>query len=525
MKLRIDENYYNGIYSHYDGSDPEDLMKNQKEIAVIDDENASTDSTYSSAKIEELITVGGFEIKVVDVLPTVGESGVLYLVPSQTRAEDNIHDEYIWVDNNWELIGSTGVDLSNYYTTGQTNALLSNYYTTGQTYSTTQTNNLLSQKQNTISDLQTIRNGAASGATALQSVPAQYITDTALTEALSVYYTTAQTDEIMDELEYVVSSHINELTGKVNGKQDVLTAGDGIEISGNTISCTAGGAEGYTFDSALTSFAIGSGTTAGGLFSFVQGSGTTASNKYAVAEGFHTTASGESAHAEGLGCIANGAAAHAEGSGTTALNATEHAEGQNNVSHTGSTTYGHSGNTQHSVGIGTTDNDRKNAFEIMQNGDAYMYGVGNYSGTTIKSAGNNVETVQDVINSKVSSTNIFNILKLTQTEYDNLQTKDPNTFYIIVEPPVTIPTFTLTDAEETEGEQYQFEAGMTWADWIESEYYVNPPQPLEVHDGEIRGDQVVDDIYYYVFNERDHLPVSADAEIEENGEYYMEVNY
>lgn len=43
----------------------------------------------------------------------------------------------------------------------------------------------VSNKQDTISDLDTIRNGASAGATALQSVPSEYVTETELAEAIA----------------------------------------------------------------------------------------------------------------------------------------------------------------------------------------------------------------------------------------------------------------------------------------------------------------------------------------------------
>lgn len=45
-------------------------------------------------------------------------------------------------------------------------------------------------KQDTISDLDTIRNGASAGATALQSVPSEYVTETELAEAIASAITT-----------------------------------------------------------------------------------------------------------------------------------------------------------------------------------------------------------------------------------------------------------------------------------------------------------------------------------------------
>lgn len=55
--------------------------------------------------------------QVVDVLPTTDIStSTIYLVPSTTPGEENIYDEYIYVNGNWEHIGSTSVDLSDYVT-------------------------------------------------------------------------------------------------------------------------------------------------------------------------------------------------------------------------------------------------------------------------------------------------------------------------------------------------------------------------------------------------------------------------
>ena len=72
--------------------------------------------------------------------------------------------------------------------------------------------------------------------------------------------------------------------------------------------------------------------------------------------------------------------------GAQKTNNYEHAEGSFNKSNHSSDVFGDSGNTIHSVGIGVSSADRKNAIEIMQNGDIYIYGFGGYSGDTIASA-------------------------------------------------------------------------------------------------------------------------------------------
>ena len=132
-------------------------------------------------------------------------------------------------------------------------------------------------------------------------------------------------------------------------------------------------AEGYnTTTSGQSSHAEGYNTSAMTNYSHAEGYYTVASGNSSHAEGFYTVASGESSHAEGIYTNAIGNYSHAEGLGTVANNKSEHASGQYNVSSSASTTFGDSGNTLFSVGNGTANNAKHNAFEIRQNGDIYI---------------------------------------------------------------------------------------------------------------------------------------------------------
>lgn len=76
-------------------------------------------------RICELInSMTGVSFRKVQTLPQTGESNVIYLVPKSTSETDNVFDEYIWIDNDWELIGDTEIDLSDYYTKTETDDLL-----------------------------------------------------------------------------------------------------------------------------------------------------------------------------------------------------------------------------------------------------------------------------------------------------------------------------------------------------------------------------------------------------------------
>ena len=131
-------------------------------------------------------------------------------------------------------------------------------------------------------------------------------------------------------------------------------------------------------------------------YSHAEGRSTTASGSNgAHAEGYSTTASGSAAHAEGYASVASATYSHAEGGATEATNNYEHAEGRYNKSNKKNTSWGAGGNTIHSIGIGTSNNNRKNAFEVMQSGDVYVYGIGNYNGQNPNTTG--VLSLKDAI--------------------------------------------------------------------------------------------------------------------------------
>lgn len=122
--------------------------------------------------------------------------------------------------------------------------------------------------------------------------------------------------------------------------------------------------------------------------SHVEGTGNIAPKANATLEGLDTGATASfvngANHAEGAGNLAGAAASHAEGIRNeigdnayashaegiknTTQNRAEHASGQYNKSNKASDTFGDAGNTLFSVGCGTSDTDRKNAFEVMQDG-------------------------------------------------------------------------------------------------------------------------------------------------------------
>ena len=167
-------------------------------------------------------------------------------------------------------------------------------------------------------------------------------------------------------------------------------AGQNISIQNNIIS-----ALGYKYDKSFKSITIGSDyNSATGYLAFAQGDGTRATGEKAHAEGGQTTASGRQTHAEGSNTIAKGDYSHTEGEGTQTNNKSEHAQGMYNISNTGLDVDMRT--TLYSIGVGDSI-ERRNAHEVMNNGDTFIVGIGEYDGTNPYEA----QTLQKVINSKV----------------------------------------------------------------------------------------------------------------------------
>ena len=117
---RIDTNSTNIAYI-------QDWIDNT-DFVLDEDLAAALENYYTKAQVNQLIsTIPTFDIEVVQTLPVQDISDTtIYLVPSQDPQTANSYDEFIHVNNAWEQIGSTAIDLSDYYTKTETDNLLDN---------------------------------------------------------------------------------------------------------------------------------------------------------------------------------------------------------------------------------------------------------------------------------------------------------------------------------------------------------------------------------------------------------------
>ena len=98
-------------------------IPNAIKAAIVDnldteDSNKALSATQGKVLKTMISNLANLRIEVVNELPSTGETNVIYLV-KKAGTNPDVHDEYVYVEGNWEKIGNTEVDLSNYYTKDQ----------------------------------------------------------------------------------------------------------------------------------------------------------------------------------------------------------------------------------------------------------------------------------------------------------------------------------------------------------------------------------------------------------------------
>lgn len=56
----------------------------------------------------------GLDVKIVEELPQTGKALTIYFIHNQDKEAPNYYDEYMWIQNAWEMIGTTQIDLNDY---------------------------------------------------------------------------------------------------------------------------------------------------------------------------------------------------------------------------------------------------------------------------------------------------------------------------------------------------------------------------------------------------------------------------
>lgn len=171
--------------------------------------------TYTQTEVDNLIgSIEHFHYEVYTTLPATGASNVLYLIGPQSVSGSDKYEEYVWANNAWVKIGDTSIDLSNYVTVTMLNTALEAYTTTSDLQT------MLAEKADTADLAAVATSGSYNDLSDTPEIP-------------------TNVSDLTNDAGYQTASDVQTA---IAGKQDTLTAGDGIEIEDNVISATGGNA-------------------------------------------------------------------------------------------------------------------------------------------------------------------------------------------------------------------------------------------------------------------------------------------
>ena len=356
------------------------------------------------------------------------------------------------------ITDATPIDISQYWTSAQTESAIS-AATSGKADSTDVTaeiNAATSGLQETLvsgTNIKTINNESIlgsgnitiQGGGGIDSGTVQTMIDESIsgkvdTSAVTTSVTSASTDS-----EIPTAKAVYDAVGQGGGGGGTTySAGTNIDITNDTISCTLPirTAGGYPNNFYTLKLGKSDNTVANNaISSLVCGGQNTLNSNYSLVAGAVNNCSGNYTFVCGHFNNAFKASTLIGGYYNNTYNIDEFASGQYNNSVSASTTFGDSGNTLFTVGNGTADNARHNAFEIRQNGDIYITS----GGTDIKlqdnlGGGNVSSAVTSGDTNAVSSDAVYTAMgglklqQITQADYDALVsggTVDASTLYII----------------------------------------------------------------------------------------------
>ncbi len=147
-KQYVDDEVYKAASGGIDESDPtvpqyvKDIAKSQIQkwdgleskipkstSQLTNDSSFITDEEVDTKISSAIATIDKLQKKIVTSIEDVKEENIIYMVPVSIREQNNYYDEYMFINNKPELLGTTKIDLSEYSTTSQMNKAISDAIT------------------------------------------------------------------------------------------------------------------------------------------------------------------------------------------------------------------------------------------------------------------------------------------------------------------------------------------------------------------------------------------------------------
>ena len=421
------------------------------------------DVPSTSAVTSEIATaigsINSFDMTVVQALPTQDISThTIYLVP-KTGETNDVYDEYVYINNAWEMVGNTQVDLSNYALKSElpevpvqdiqvngTSILengVANVPIVGNEVNRVgKTVGMVRFKDGYCYGFQTFLSGndyclaikaaSESGIKTgkVQNANGYGVIDSTNVNAATFYgLAKAAGDTTQSQSNNVVGQYTDEAKAAIQTMLGVPSTSDmaayatkadtvlNTTLSLGRLANSEVGENSVALGDNVTasgpySFATGSETVASSDSAYAEGEGTQATDSAAHAEGTYTQATGYASHAEGDNTIAEGYFSHAEGTETTATGMATHVFGERNFNCNESAETNERGTMVEIVGNGQ-DDTYSNARALTWTGDEYLAGNLYVNANSTSTSGTRVATVAEIPEVPVQDVQVNGVSILT----------------------------------------------------------------------------------------------------------------
>ena len=184
---------------------------------------ANADATLRSELLGEIGKLKTIELSVVESLPSEGASNVIYLVAEDKFSGNYV--EWIYVNDDWERIGTTAADLAQYYTIeqidGKVSALNTAIANAQSGAEATAAAALSDYKTEVLNEFSAVRDEITSAVSAAQTTLQGNIDKKLDASAIDAYYTSAQADALLADKADKSSVYTkDEVEGFINGLGD-----------------------------------------------------------------------------------------------------------------------------------------------------------------------------------------------------------------------------------------------------------------------------------------------------------------
>lgn len=83
----------------------------QDNVLTITKKDGTQHSEYVKGDKGDKGDAGAIKMRILDTLPETGAEDTLYFIKNENPEDNNLYEEFVWIDNKWEFLGNKNIDI------------------------------------------------------------------------------------------------------------------------------------------------------------------------------------------------------------------------------------------------------------------------------------------------------------------------------------------------------------------------------------------------------------------------------